>query len=273
MGSTQPGDIEARRRRAERYGWLGRGGLALLRAVGAVAVLFVLLQGYSWFRKTYVVPPASAGYAHALQIIELQGRLGIGVGRVEIPLQQRVITHRWLIDVFNLYYRQMKLALFGAAALCAALAPAGFWRYARVFLIATAIAFPMYALYPLAPPRLMREHGFAFVDTLATYAGVQSSASGAGGANQFAAMPSMHIGWTSIAALWLAAALPWKHIGAWLGGLHLGLMGVAVVVTGNHYVLDIVGGLLVVGTALAIEWLVFRRWRDEAPVSGAELSG
>lgn len=239
----------------------GRAGRGLLRAVAVVAVMFALLQGYSWFRKTYFVPPSSVGYEHAVEIIDLQRALGIGVERVEIPLQQRAIEHGWLIDVFNFYYRQMKLGVFAAAALCVALAPAAFRRYARVFLIATAIAFPMYALYPLAPPRLMQSHGYPFVDTLAVYAGVQSSSAGAGGANQFAAMPSMHIGWTAIAALWLAAALPWRHVGAWLGGLHLTLMAFAVVVTGNHYVLDIVAGLIVVSIALTIEWLVFQRER------------
>lgn len=223
--------------------------------------MFVLLQGYSWFRKTYFVPPSSAGYANALDIIDLQRALGIGVDRIEIPLQQHVIEHQWLIDFFNHYYRQMKIVMFAAAALCVVLAPAAFWRIARVFLLTTAIAFPMYAIYPLAPPRLMQSYGYPFVDTLAVYAGVQSSSSGAGGANQFAAMPSMHIGWTAIAALWLAAALPWRRIGAWLGALHLLVMSFAVVVTGNHYVLDIVAGLIVVGVALAIDWLAFRRVR------------
>lgn len=237
----------------------------MLRVVAVVVVLFVLLQAYSWFRKTYFVPPSSAGVDNALEVIDLQRSLGIAVTRVEIPLQERVIDHRWLIDVFNVYYQWMKIVMFAAAALCVALAPAAFWRIARVFLITTAIAFPIYALYPLAPPRLMQSYGFPFVDTLAVFAGVQSSSAGAGGANQYAAMPSMHIGWSAIAALWLAAALPWRRIGAWLGALHLTLMSFAVVVTGNHYTLDIVAGLLVVAIALAIDWLAFRRGR-RAPV-------
>mgnify|MGYP002075338003 CR=1 FL=1 len=263
IGEALSAPLGGSRARSGRHA-AGRIGLALLRAVGVVVVMFVLLQGYSWFRKTYFVPPSSAGYANALDIIDLQRSLGIGVDRVEIPLQQRVIEHQWLIDFFNHYYRQMKIFMFAAAALCVVLAPGAFWRIARIFLLATAIAFPMYAIYPLAPPRLMQSHGYPFVDTLAVYAGVQSSSAGAGGANQFAAMPSMHIGWTAIAALWLAASLPWRRIGAWLGALHLILMSFAVVVTGNHYVLDIVAGLMVVGAALAIDWLVFRRVREPA---------
>jgi membrane-associated phospholipid phosphatase len=74
----------------------------------------------------------------------------------------------------------------------------------------------------------------------------------------------MHIGWTTFAALWLAAAIPRRRIGALLGGLHLALMCVTVVVTGNHYVLDIVGGFTVAGTAILIGWFLsperLQRW-------------
>jgi hypothetical protein len=217
-----------------------------------IAVLFVILQAYSWFRKTYFQRPAELAYANALDVIDLQRRLGIAVTEVEIPLQRWVIERPALIEFFNTYYRQFKPALYLCAALCLVLAPVAFRRVFRVFLLATLIAFPWYALYPLAPPRLMQSHGFAFVDTLAVFGGVQSTASGAGGANQFAAMPSMHIGWTAVAALWLAAAVPWRRVGAMLGAIHLTLMCITVVVTGNHYVLDIVGGFLVTGGALLV---------------------
>jgi membrane-associated phospholipid phosphatase len=217
-----------------------------------MVTIFVILFAYSWFRKTYFQQPAADAFASAHDIIDLQARLGISVTDIEIPLQQWVLQHPWMIDFFNAYYRQFKPALYLCAILCLIFAPVHFGRVFRAFLFATAIALPWYALYPLAPPRLMEPYGFDFVDTLAVYGGVQSSASGAGGANQFAAMPSMHIGWTSIAALWLAGAIRWRNLGAILGLLHLSLMCVTVVVTGNHYVLDIVGGFLVAGAAILL---------------------
>lgn len=220
--------------------------------VSRLAVIFAILFAYSWFRKTYFQQPAGDAFSNALDIIDLQARLGIAVTDVEIPLQQWVLQHPWMIDFFNTYYRQFKPALYLCAALCLILAPIDFRRVFRVFLIATAIAMPWYAVYPLAPPRLMEPFGFDFVDTLAVYGGVQSSASGAGGANQFAAMPSMHIGWTTVAALWLAGAIRWWRIGAILGAIHLALMCITVVVTGNHYVLDIVGGFLIAGAAILL---------------------
>jgi membrane-associated phospholipid phosphatase len=177
-----------------------------------------------------------------------------------------------MIDFFNAYYRMFKPALYLCASLCLLLAPGAFGRIFRIFLLATLIALPWYALYPLAPPRLMDSFGFGFVDTLAVYAGVESTAGGAGGANQFAAMPSMHIGWTVIAALWLAAAFPWRFVGALLGATHVAVMCVTVVVTGNHYVLDIAGGFLVAGTAVAVERVLPGPWQAVEP-PGADEAG
>ncbi len=218
-----------------------------------MALLVVVFILYSWFRKTYFQRSPEAAFANAIDIIDLQRALGIAVTRVEIPMQQWVIEHAWSIDVFNVYYRQFKPALYVCAVLCLLLAPIDFRRIWRVFMIATLIATPWYALYPLAPPRLMTPFGFPFVDTLAVYGGAVSSSEGVGGANQFAAMPSMHIGWTTIVALWLAAALPWWRIGAIFGAVHVGMMCLTVVVTGNHYVLDIVAGFAVAGLAVLIE--------------------
>jgi membrane-associated phospholipid phosphatase len=229
--------------------------------VSRIGALLIILSAYSWFRKTYFQRPAELAYSHARDVIALQDRLGLSVYDVEIRLQQWVLGHPPLIDFFNAYYRQFKPALYISAALCLLLAPAGFRRVRRVFLIATLIALPWYALYPLAPPRLMGEYGFNFVDTLAVFGGVHSSADGAGGANQFAAMPSMHIGWTTVAAMWLAAALPWRRVGLLIGGLHVTLMCLTVMVTGNHYWLDVAGGFLVAGTA----WLVARSLPDRLP--------
>ena len=242
-------------------GWLGAAAARLLesrllRAVGRVvlwlAVLALIFQVYSWFRKTYFQRPPEVAFTNALDVINLQRVLGFAVTRVELPLQQRVLEYSWLIAFFNAYYRQFKPALYICAALCVLLAPVAFRRIWWIFLAATLIAVPWYAIYPLAPPRLMQPFGYPFVDTLAVFGGVDQSAAGLGGANQFAAMPSMHIAWTTIAALWLAAALPWYRIGLVLGLAHLALMCVTVVVTANHYVLDIVAGFVVVAVAAVV---------------------
>jgi hypothetical protein len=226
---------------------------AAARVVLQLGLLFAILQGYSYFRKTFFQQPVERAYGNAFDIIDLQAAIGIPVERIELRLQRAVIAHTWLTDLFNSYYRQMKPAIYVSAALALLLAPVAFRKVRRVFLLATLVALPWYALYPLAPPRLMGDHGYPFVDTLAVFGGTVSSSAGAGGANQFAAMPSMHIGWSIVVALWLAVAFPPCRIGAIVGATHVLIMSITVMATGNHFALDIVGGIVVVAAALLLD--------------------
>ena len=222
-----------------------------------IGALVVMLQAYSWFRKTYFQRPEAVAYDHALDLMRVQRALRLDV---ELAMQGWVLDRPWLVEFFNAYYRQFKPVLYLCAALALLLAPAAFARVGRAFVLATLIALPWYALYPLAPPRFMAPYGYPFVDTLAVSSPAPPSSAGLAGANQFAAMPSMHIGWTAVGVLWLAAALPWRRVGAILAALHLALMCVTVVVTGNHYVLDIVAGFAVAGAALGLARLLPAWW-------------
>jgi len=221
-----------------------------------IGALFVVLQAYTWVRKTFFVPAAPAAFAHARQILDIEQTLGLNI---ELSLQRWVLRHDWLTAFFNAYYENMKTVFFLSAALALLLAPVAFRHWRRVFFAATLIALPWYALYPLAPPRFMQPYGYPFVDTLGQHA---VAAGGIVAANPYAAMPSMHVGWSAIAALFLAAALPWRRIGAILGAIHVLLMSLTVMATGNHYLVDILAGLLVDAVALAIvsRLPIPRRW-------------
>lgn len=241
-----------------------------------IALLFALMTFYTWFRKTYFQQPPEQAFQNALDVIDLQAWFGLSVERVELPLQRWAIDGGY-IDLFNSWYRALKPTLYTAAALCFLLAPVAYGKIVRIFLLTTAIAFPMYALYPLAPPRLMGDYGFPFIDTVAVAKGISSTAESAGSANLYAAMPSMHIGWTTVAAIWFAAALPWKRIGLAIGLFNLTMMALAVMMTGNHYWLDIAAGWLTVGIA----WLIARRlpnrieWSSiiRVPIKGVNQPG
>ena len=246
-------------RRAAQAPHLRRVAATVWLVASRLAALFLLLQFYTWFRKTYFQPSAAVAFDHARDLLTLQRVLRLDV---ELDLQRWALGHEWLIEFCNAYYRQMKLGVYLSAVLAILLAPLAFRRINRVFVLATLLAFPWYALYPLAPPRFMGPYGFPFVDTLAAVGGAPESSGGLAGANPYAAMPSMHIGWTAVAAFWLAAALPWRRIGPVLGALHVALMSLAVVVTGNHYVLDVVAGLAVAAAALLLARLLPTDLRD-----------
>ncbi len=217
--------------------------------VGQLALLFTLFQIYKMVRKTFFLRAEDIAFANALQILRWQERLGIDI---ELDLQRRVLEQEGLIWFFNRYYSYFTWAFYLSAA-CVMLAnPRAYRRLRRVFFVSMLLALPWYAIYPLAPPRFMEPYGYPFVDTLAVYGPKYFSETGIVQGNRFAAMPSMHIAWTVVAAAMLAAAFRRWRLGTILGTLHVVLMCVTVVVTGNHYVLDIVGGFLLDAAAFGI---------------------
>ena len=114
-----------------------------------------------------------------------------------------------------------------------------------------------FTLLPTCPPRLL-DAGHGFVDTMARYSaygwwgGQASAPRGLGGmTNQYAAMPSLHVGW----ALWCGVML-WRHGGTRLAkaaGIAYPLLTAIVVMgTANHYLLDAVAGVAVMGVGLLL---------------------
>jgi membrane-associated phospholipid phosphatase len=106
------------------------------------------------------------------------------------------------------------------------------------------------------PPRLLPAH-YGFVDTLQSYGGLWSFDSGAMQkvSNQYAAMPSLHFGWST----WCAFVLVPRVRRTWLKvlcALYPVATVFAIVVTANHYWLDAAGGALI----LAIGMLVGTWW-------------
>jgi hypothetical protein len=114
--------------------------------------------------------------------------------------------------------------------------------------LTTALALLGHAGYPLMPPRMRPD--FGLVDT-----GVQFGQSvygpdyaNHGLVNQYAAMPSMHVGWAVLFAVTVivVARSRWR----WLALVYPGITTWVVVATGNHYWLDGVAGVLALALAL-----------------------
>jgi membrane-associated phospholipid phosphatase len=234
----------------------------------------VAFQTYKMVRRTFVQRAQEVAYDNALQILRWEAWLGIDV---ELDLQRRIIEHDWLFWFFNRYYMYFMWMFYACAAAAMLLAPVRYRHLRRVFLLSMLLALPWFALYPLAPPRFMGEYGYPFIDSQAVYGPRYFSGKGLVAANQFAAMPSMHCGWTFIGAVMLAYALPRWRIGLILGATYLAVMFLTVVVTGHHYILDIVGGLLTAGAAFLVARLLpeeipwpWRRWQARRAGAPAE---
>jgi membrane-associated phospholipid phosphatase len=132
----------------------------------------------------------------------------------------------------------------------------------RTTLIAsTALSLAVYVLYPVAPPRLA-ELGFA--DTVTTHARLNLSSDLLGSLyNPFAAVPSLHFGWSML----LGAVVAWvaRHPVAYgFAVVWPVAMFFAVVMTGNHFILDAVAGAIVsfAGLGIALGVARYLRWPD-----------
>jgi hypothetical protein len=125
-------------------------------------------------------------------------------------------------------------------------------RSRTTLMVATVIGLIGFSLMPVAPPRMLP----GFIDTMAQYSGVgwwgseASAPRGVGSfTNQFAAMPSLHVGW----ALWCGWQLVshGRHAVTRVAGLlYPTVITIVVIATGNHYLLDAVAGVAVVMLAM-----------------------
>jgi PAP2 superfamily len=122
-------------------------------------------------------------------------------------------------------------------------------------LVSLGLASVLYVLVPTAPPRLVPgldigdTVGLAAHDT-GSFAGIQF--------NPYAAMPSMHVGWTLLVAI-VAFRVSRHRLAKAAWALYPLGMTVCVVATGNHYFVDAIVGA---ATALVAVALCNRRVRS-----------
>ncbi|WP_254075992.1 phosphatase PAP2 family protein [Streptomyces sp. P3] len=185
---------------------------------------------------------------------------GLGIA-VEESVNHAVNSVTWLIVSMNYYYATLHFVVTLVVLVWLYHSHPGRYAATRLVLFATtAVALAGYYLYPLAPPRLMPRGGF--VDTVMVHRTWGSMASGdlKHMSNQYAAMPSMHIGWSLWCGLtvFALARLPWVRV---LGLLYPMATLVVIVATANHFWLDAVGGLL----CLAFGFTVAGLWYGALP--------
>ncbi len=127
--------------------------------------------------------------------------------------------------------------------------------YRNIVLISFALALVGFAVFPLAPPRMIGEY---FVDAIKVFGpAFYASREMANFYNPYAAMPSLHFSWTVMfGVMFVLTSNKWLRI---LGIVYPTMTFLAITITGNHYILDAVGGALLILAAFAIMELGFRR--------------
>ncbi|WP_411140581.1 phosphatase PAP2 family protein [Streptomyces sp. x-80] len=236
----------------------GGGLMARLRAPRAPRLWFeVLLIAVSYWTYSLIRNAVPEQKAKALEnadwIWRAEHTLGIAV---EHSINHAVNSLTWLIVSMNYYYATLHFIMTIGVLIWLYRWHPGRYAAARLALFATTgVALVGYYFYPLAPPRLMT--GGGFIDTVIVHDTWGSLASGnlASMSNQYAAMPSMHIGWSLWCGITIALlAKPW-----WaktLGLLYPTTTLLVIVCTANHFWLDALGGILCLtfGFTLARTW-------------------
>ena len=223
--------------------------------------LVVLLAVYVYFRvRNLTEGSRELALEHAHDVVELEKALGI---YVEPQLQEPFITSPTLGKVADSVY------IYGHWPVIVIVMIWTAWRHRAVFLrlrdgmlISGFLGMFVFATYPLAPPRLT---GLGLVDTVTQRTESYRILQPPQFTNQYAAMPSLHAGWdllVGIAIVSASSVLAVKVIGYLLPVL----MGISVVVTANHFVLDVVAGvsLALLGHAIAA-WPARQRARRGEP--------
>jgi PAP2 superfamily len=164
--------------------------------------------------------------------------------------QQWALQWPDLLRAANWYYVGVHFPLTAAFLIWGWLRrPPEEYRYARRLLsLLTGLALIVHVVMPLAPPRMLSSLGF--LDTMAVFGPSAYGDSSATVANQFAAMPSLHVGWALLIAIVVVqtAHSRWR----WIAVFHPLLTIVVVVATANHYWVDAIAAALLLLVAIVV---------------------
>ena len=210
-----------------------------------LVLLFTLLVGYRAGRLL-TSDQAAAAFANTRAVRDIERWL-------HLPMEQDV--QGWLlhsvhiVEVANTYYAVVHFPVTVAFLVWMFLRrPAHYIWVRRTLILLTAASLVGHVMFPLAPPRM--KPGLGFVDTGAMFGpNVYGPTEDRSIANQFAAMPSLHIGWATLVAIGfiVATSSRWR----WLWLAHPIITILVVVGTANHWWLDGIVALVLVSGAAA----------------------
>ncbi len=214
----------------------------------ALATEFALLSAlYSIWRIARKLPLAQdeGAIERARTIVDVQEAMRLPS---ELSLQKFILANDWLGWPTTLYYATLHVpALIAFLVWLFVRHRAAFphWRNGLVFLTGTCLVI---RFWRVAPPRFLVDLGYEDLSEIfgpSIYGPV-----GTGVSDQFAAMPSIHVGWAAVVSFGVVAASPsrWR----WLALFHVIITVIVVSASGNHWWLD---GIVAIGLLAVGLWL------------------
>ena len=215
------------------------------------AVLVVAAFLVYFFIRGAVVDRAGESLGRGLDLIRLERDLGI---YWELDMQAWILDSKSAIRIANWIYfwGHMPVVIAAAVYLYVRHRPT-YFLVRNAFLASGAIGVLLYWAFPVAPPRLIPFAGF--IDTMAVFDRISYQAQETQAfVNPYAAVPSLHFGWSMLLG----------GVVAWVGRSRASLIALgivwpvamffAVVMTGNHFILDAVAGAVVSVAGLGIAY-------------------
>ncbi|MEI7592495.1 MAG: phosphatase PAP2 family protein [Actinomycetes bacterium] len=211
---------------------------------------------------------AQHAYENALRVIDWQKAVGL---YHEEAMQQWALHYEWLIVAANYFYGSAYILVTASALIFLyRRAPDDYPLWRNTLLIGTLLGLIGFATFPLMPPRLLDtiagHDAYGYVDTLVKYRTFWSFDSEAmkSISNQYAAMPSLHCGWS----LWGCAVFLPRVRSWWAKALAIAypvVTTLVVIITANHYLLDAVGGAIIFAIGYLIARLITKAGRADHP--------
>jgi PAP2 superfamily len=204
-----------------------------------------------------------AALAHGWGVLHLERSLGLDP---ELTLNRWLTHHHTLGLLLSDYYDNahfiVTLGLLGWL----------WYRPLRNTLVAiNVIGLAVFWLYPTAPPRLLPGSGFNDVVASTHAFGGWHTGSLATVANQFAALPSLHMAWAVWCSLvmWSMSKRLWVRC---LAIVYPCITCLAVLATGNHYLFDVLAGVATTVLAVVLVRALEAAWRSRTALRPARAS-
>jgi len=197
--------------------------------------------------RIYAAKHSTSAFDNARRLIGWERDLGLPN---EAGLQHAFLQVPHLPEAANTYYAFVHFPLTAAILIWLSVRrPAAYKKVRSTLMALTGLALIGHTVFPLAPPRMLPDLGW--VDTGIRFGqSVYGPNSDTGMANQFAAMPSLHVGWAALVAIAMITVTRsrWR----WLWILHPLTTFAVVVLTANHYWLDGLVALVLLTSCLLL---------------------
>src|SRR3954465_10780297 len=216
--------------------------------LGLFLLAYLLYSAARWVTVGDIdVAKANAGW-----IMSVEHHLGVAS---EASVQHG-LRGTWMLWILNhLYPAAQRVAPPGSLVFLYRRSRPLYERLRNTILATWLISIPVYAVFPVAPPR---RADVGLVDTITSQTGFALSGKlTTSFYNELAAVPSLHVGFAVAIGVALAAALQ-NRVAKAIALLWGPTIALAVLATGNHFVFDIVAGVAAAGLGYGLGILATR---------------